>query len=256
MSGWFADLWSSRAHLCGLKQQLGPNHLFVTCYPVPRCQVSLAAVPVGATHCCLLLEAAAPRACVSITLTRQQRFDQALMQVAHGVARCLTIACQWLPEQRNEPLSEDSLVATYTLGRHFANNMRVPMQDSSELLMCRSPFIPEVPDNHPGHLNAALWVVDNAWRDDGGLEMLNELVVETEEAGVRPAYTQHLSPHGHPGGDPNDSTSSAIAQGLGAPVLIAADHPSSESVNPTLSSSTQGHGPPGGRRCTVSMCLV
>ena len=132
-------------------------------------------------------EAAAPRACVTVTQTRQERFDQALMQAAHGVARCLTIACQGLQEQRKEPLSEDSLVAAYTLGRHFANSMRVPMQDSSELLMRCSPFSPEVPDNHPGRLHAAVRVVDNAWRDDGGLEMLQQLVEEMEEAAVRPA---------------------------------------------------------------------
>ena len=88
------------------------------------------------------------------------------MQAANGVARCLTIACQGLQEQRNEPLSEDSLVAAYTLGRHFANNMRVPMQDSSELLMRCSPFSLKVPDNHPRGLHAVVRVVDNAWRDD------------------------------------------------------------------------------------------
>ena len=63
----------------------------------------------------LLPEAAAPPAHVQpvphvhFALTRQQRFDQALMQAAHGVARCLTVACQGLQEQRNEALSEDSL---------------------------------------------------------------------------------------------------------------------------------------------------
>ena len=196
----------------------------------------------------LLPEAAAPRARVCVTLTRQQRFDQALMHAAHGVARCATIACQGLQEQRNEPLSEDSLVAAYTLGRHFAKNMRVPMEDCSELLMRCSPFSPEVPHNHLGGLHAVVRVVYNAWRDDGGLEMLNESVALLEEAGVYLAYTQHLSPQGHPGGDPNDSTSSTIAQGHGAPVLAAQDHPSSESANPTLSSSTQGHGPPPGAR--------
>ena len=99
----------------------------------------------------LLLEDATPRARVCVTLTRQQRFDQALMQAAHGVARCLTIACQGLQEQRNELLSDDSLVAvyTYTLGRHFANNMWVPMQGCRKLLMLCSPFSPEVPNNHP-----------------------------------------------------------------------------------------------------------
>ena len=115
----------------------------------------------------LLPEDAAPRACVSITLTRQQLFDEAPMKAAHGVACCLTIACQGLQQQHNEPMSEDSLVAAYTLGRHFANHLRVPMQDSSE-------------------------------------------------------------------------------QRHGVPLLIAGDHPSSESVNPTSSSSTRGHGPPAG----------
>ena len=138
------------------------------------------------------------------------------MQAAHGVARCLTIACQGLQEQRNEPLSEDSLVAAYTLGRHFANSMRVPMQESTNPLMRCTPFSPEVPDNHPGRLHAAMRVADNAWRDDGGLAMLNELVALMEEAGVTLAYTRHLSPQGHPRGDPNDSA----AFGHGAPVLM------------------------------------
>ena len=185
-------------------------------------------VPDARWHNSLLPEAAAPRACVTITQTRQERFDQALMQAAHGVARCLTIACQGLHEQRKEPLSEDSLVAAYTQCRHFANSMRVPMQDSSELLMRCSPFSPEVPNSHPGRLHVAVRVVDNASRDDGGLEMLQQLVEEMEEAGVRPAYTQRLSPDGHPRGEPSDSTSSAIAQGHGAApaaVLIARDPP-------------------------------
>ena len=135
-------------------------------------------------------------------------------------------------------------MAPYTLGCHFANHMRVPMQDCDGVLMHCTAFSQEVPGNHPGRLHAAVRVVDNAWRDDGGLAMLNELVTLMEQAGVPPAYTQHLSPQGHPGGDPNDSTSSASAQGHGAPVLTAHDHPSSESNDPTLSSSTQGHVPP------------
>ena len=103
-------------------------------------------------------------------------------------------------------------MAAYTLRRHFVNSMRVPMQDCNDLLMRCSPFIQEeVPDSHPGRLHAAVWVVDNAWRDDGGLEMLQQLVEEMEAAGVQPAYTQRLSPKGHPRGDPNDSTSSAVA---------------------------------------------
>ena len=109
-----------------------------------------------------------------------------------------------------------------------------------------SPFSPEVPDSHPGRLHAAVRVMDNAWRDDGGFEMLQQLVEEIEEAGVRPAYTQRLSPEGHPRGDPNDSTSCAIAQGVGAAVLNGRDPSSDESVNPTSSSLAQGRGPPAG----------
>ena len=138
------------------------------------------------------------------------------------------------------------------LGLHFTNSMRVPMQDSNELLMRCSPFCPEVPDSHPSRLHAAVRVVDNAWRDDGGLEMLQQPVEEMEEVGVRPAYTQRLSPEGHPRGDPNDSTSSAIAQGDGASVLMARDPSSDESVNPTSSSLAQGRGPPAGAQSVDS----
>ena len=167
----------------------------------------------------LLPEAAVPRASVTVTQTRQERFDQALLQAARGAARCLTIAYQGLQEQRQEPLTEDSLVAAYTLGCHFANSMRVPMQDCNELLLRCSFFSPEVPDSHPGRLHAAVRVVDNAWRDDGGLEMLQLLVEEMEAAGEQPAYIQRLSPQGHPQGDPSDSTSSAVAHGVAAAVL-------------------------------------
>ena len=111
-------------------------------------------------------------------------------------------------------------MAAYTLGRHFANSMRVPMQVCNELLLRCNPFIPVVPDSHPGRLHAAVRVMDKVWRDDGGLEMLQVLVEEMEAAGVQPAYTQRLSPEGHPPGDPSDSTSSAVAHGVGAAVLM------------------------------------
>ena len=189
----------------------GPKPLVSDLLPSPKARAS------GRRNS-LLPEAAVPRACVTVTQTRQERFDQALLQAAHGAARCLTIACQGLQEQRRDPLTEDSLVAAYTLGRHFANSMRVPMQDCNELLLRCSPFSPEVPDSHPGRLHAAVRVMDNAWRDDGGLEMLQVLVEEMEAAGVQPAYTQRLSLGGHPRGDPSDSTSSAVAQGVGAAV--------------------------------------
>ena len=115
-----------------------------------------------------------------------------------------------------------------------------------------SPFSPELPDRHPIRLHAAVRVVDNAWRDDGGLEMLQQQLEEMEEASVRPAYTQRLSLEGHPRGDPNDSTSSAIAQGDTAAVLMARDPSSAESVNPTSSSLAQGRGPPAGAQSVDS----
>ena len=224
----------------------GPKPLVSDLLPGPK-------APASRRRNSLLPEAAAPRACVTVTQTRQERFDQALMQATHAAARCLTIACHGLQEQRKELLSEDSLVAAYTLGRLFANSMRGPMQDCSELLMCCSPFGPEVPDSHPGRLHAAVRNVDNAWRDDGGLEMLQQLLEEMEEAGVRPAYTQRLGPEGHPRGDPNDSTSSAVAQGVGAAVLMARDPSGDESMTPTSSSLAQGHGPPAGAQSVDSL---
>ena len=50
--------------------------------------------------------------------------------------------------------------------------------------------------------------------------MLQVLVEEIEAAGVQPAYTQRLSQEGHPRGDPGDSTSFAVAHGVGAAVLM------------------------------------
>ena len=99
-----------------------------------------------------------------------------------GVACCLTIACQELHEQCHEPLSEDSLGAAYTLGRHFTKSICVPMQDCSGNLLRGTSFRPEVHNNHPGHLHATVGVVDNAWRDDGGVEMMNALLAAMEEA--------------------------------------------------------------------------
>ena len=174
-----------------LQETSGPKPLVSDLLPGPK-------GPAARRRNSLLPEAAVPRACVTVTHTRQQRFDQALLQAAHGAACYLTIACQGLREAHKEPLTEDSLVAAYTLGRHFANSMRVPTQNCSELLMRCSPFSPEVPDSHPGRLHAAVRVVDNAWRDDGGLEMLQQLGEEMEAADVRPAYTQRLGPERAP----------------------------------------------------------
>ena len=82
--------------------------------------------------------------------------------------------------------------------------------------------------------------------------MLQLLVEQMEAAGVQPAYTQRLSPEGHPRGDPNDSTSSAVAQGVGAAVLMARYPSGAESVTPTSFSLAQGRGPPAGAQSVDS----
>ena len=57
---------------------------------------------------------------MTVRLTREQQLDQALMTTRHGIAWCVRITMQGLGEQRREPLSEESLVAAYAVGRHFA----------------------------------------------------------------------------------------------------------------------------------------
>ena len=78
----------------------------------------------------------------------------------------------------------------YSLGQHVALSMWVHMQDRSDVLMCCTAYGRKVPDNHRGHLHAAVLVVDNACRDNGGLEMLTALVAIMEDAAVAPADTQ------------------------------------------------------------------
>ena len=102
-------------------------------------------------------------------------------------------------------------MAAYMLGRHFANSMGVPMQNCSGVLMRCTHFTLVVPDNHPWHLHANVQVVENAWCNDGGSEMLNDLVALMKEGVVALAYKQRISPQGHPRGDPNDSTASTTA---------------------------------------------
>ena len=93
---------------------------------------------------------------------------------------------QGLGEQRREPLSEESLVAAYTVGRHFAESMRIPMQESSDVILRCTPFSPEVPRNHLGYLHAGVRVVNNAWTDDAGEEAMELLLEAMAEAGVQP----------------------------------------------------------------------
>ena len=85
---------------------------------------------------------------VTVRLTRQQQLDQALMQTCHGIAPCVRIAMQGLADQRREHLPKDSLVASYAVRRHVAESMRIPMQESSDLLLRYTPFTLEIPRNH------------------------------------------------------------------------------------------------------------
>ena len=127
-----------------------------------------------------------PPAPASVWLSQQQQFDQALMQTSHGIARCVRSAMQGVGEQRRDPVSEESLVAAYTVARHFGESMRIPMQDSSDLLLRCTPPRPEVPRNHLGYLHAAVRVVDGAWTDDAGAEAMESLLEALGEAGVQP----------------------------------------------------------------------
>ena len=97
------------------------------------------------------------------------------MQVCHGSARCVRIAMQGLGEQPREPLSEDSLVAAYTMGRHFAESMRIPMQENSDVILRCTPFSPEIPRNHLGYLPGGVRVVNSVWTDDAGEEAMQLL---------------------------------------------------------------------------------
>ena len=123
---------------------------------------------------------------MTVRLTRQQQFDQALMTTCHGIARCVRIAMQGLGEQRRAPLSEESLVAAYTVGRHFAESMRIPMQESSDVILRGTPFSLEIPRNHLGYLHAGVRVVNNARTDDLGQEAMDLLLEAMAEAGVQP----------------------------------------------------------------------
>ena len=139
---------------------------------------------------------------MTVRLTRQQQFDQALMQTCHGIARSVRIAMQGL-----EPLSEDSMVAACTVGRHFAESMRIPMQESSDVRLRCTPFSSEIPRNHLGYLHAGVCVVNNAWTDDAGEEAMELLLEAMVEAGVHPPpppapMTPDQDP---PTGDPSGS---------------------------------------------------
>ena len=123
---------------------------------------------------------------MTVRLTRQQQCDQALMTTCHGIARCVRIAMQGLGEQRREPLSEESLVAAYTVGRHFAESMRIPMQESSDVILRCTPFSPEVPRNHLGYLLAGVRVVNNAWTYDAEEEAMELLLEAMADARVQP----------------------------------------------------------------------
>ena len=114
------------------------------------------------------------------------------MQTCHGIARCVRIAVQGLGEQRRELLSSDSLVAAYAVGRHFAESMQIPMQESSDVILRCTSFSPEMPRNHLGYLHAGVRVVNNAWTNDGGEEATELLLEAMAGAGVHPSSPRSL----------------------------------------------------------------
>ena len=67
------------------------------------------------------------------------------------------------------------------------------------------------------------------------------LMEEMEAAAVQAAYTQRLSPEGHPRGDPSDSTSFAVAQGVGAAVLMEEMEAAAVQQAYTQGLSPEGH---------------
>ena len=93
---------------------------------------------------------------------------------------------QGLGELRREPLSGHSPVAAYTVGFHFPQSMRIPMQESSDVLMRCTPFNPEIPRKGLGYLYVAVRVVNNAQTDDAGEEAIELLLEALSEAGVQP----------------------------------------------------------------------
>ena len=52
---------------------------------------------------------------------------------------------QVLGEQGREPVLEESLVAACMVGRHFAESMRISMQERSDVILRCTPLSPEVP---------------------------------------------------------------------------------------------------------------
>ena len=78
------------------------------------------------------------------------------------------------------------MVAAYTVGRHFAESMRIPMQESSDVILRCTAFSPEIPRSHLGYLPAGVRVVNNAWTDDAGEEAMELLLEAMAEAGVQP----------------------------------------------------------------------
>ena len=127
------------------------------------------------------------------------------------------IAMQGSGEQRREPLLQESLVAAHTVGRHFAESMQIPMQESNNVILRCTPFGPEVPRNHLGYLHAGVRVVNNAWTDDAGEDPMELLLEAMADAGVQPPPPGPPTPdHDPPRGDPSQSDVPAYALRLGS----------------------------------------
>ena len=77
-------------------------------------------------------------------------------------------------------------MAAYTVGRHFADSMRIPMQESSDVILRCTSFTPEIPRKQLGYLHPGVLVVNNAWTDDASEEAMEPLLEAIAEAGVHP----------------------------------------------------------------------
>ena len=140
------------------------------------------------------------------------------MQTCPGIAQNVRIAMQGLGEQRREPLSEDALVAAHIVGRHFAESMRIPMQESSHVILRCTPFSLDIPRNYLGYLHAGVCVVNNAWSDDAREEAMELLLEAMAEAGVQGPDPPDLMTldQDPPRGDPSESDVPACAMRLGS----------------------------------------
>ena len=104
-------------------------------------------------------------------------------------------------------------MAAYTMGRHFAQSVRIRMQESSNLLLRYTLLSPEITRNHLGYLHAGVFVVNNERIDNAGHGALKHLMEAMDEARVQPPPPEDpMTPdQDPPRGDPFESDVLACA---------------------------------------------